>query len=52
MAYDRVPPVGACVSPDGHSCIEVTTYASLIPESAMCPRCLKPWTIVTFEVDA
>ena len=51
IAYDRLAPIGPCVSPDGHEYVEVFTMASRIPEEVFCPNCGKQWTIVTFEVE-
>ena len=50
IAYDVMPPEGECASPDGHERIVEMTFESAIPESVMCPRCGKEWTIVTFDL--
>lgn len=47
--YERVEPEGRCVSPDGHEFIEFMTYASQIPQSVVCPRCGKDWTIIVTD---
>ena len=52
IAYELLAPEGRCLSPDGHECTELFTMGGRIPVSALCSRCGKTWTIVTFEVDA
>ena len=49
LRYERVEPVEACVSPDGHDYVESLTYSSPIPDAIVCPRCGALWMIVVFS---
>ena len=49
--YDRLAPVGPCVSPDGHEWVETQRLCDYVPEAIFCPRCGKPWAVVTFKTD-
>lgn len=45
MAWDRIEPVRACTSPDGHDYVDVMNFGSTVPERVVCPRCGEPWQV-------
>ena len=47
--WDRLPPEGPCLSPDGHDMVDVIAMHSAIPVALICTNCGARGTVVVFE---
>lgn len=49
--WDRMEPVEACTSPDGHDQVSLISGCSDVPEVVLCGHCGAEWTVVVFASD-
>lgn len=49
--WDRMEPVEACTSPDGHDQVSLISGCSDVPEVVLCGHCGAEWTVVVFAFD-
>ena len=51
MRWERHEPSEPCVSPDGHSLLDVMTTLSYVPRSVVCDNCGRAGRVVVFTDD-
>jgi hypothetical protein len=51
VRWERSEPVEPCLSPDGHTYVDLMDFTSYVPRGCICPRCGQQWQIVVLPRD-